>query len=515
MNIKKITRRDFLKAASLLSLSTLTSFSHYKPKFGDERKNIVIILFDAMSALNLSLYGYSRNTTPELAKFSDRSNVYNAHYSASNFTSSGTASMLTGMLPWKHRAITQGSFISSKLSQYNMYSLLGDQYLRLAFSQNFWPDRLIGQFYKDVDRFLPQTKYSYRGNTLLQSWMGKDRALASIAFDDFLFPAQVDRSGSSLLGYFYKSKVAAAYEAQRWEPGYRSGTPEVSGYFAYQNDVILQGVQSEIIDLHNTTQPYYAYFHLFSPHAPYRPSNNFRKLFVDDNYQYPDKLANPKFRSFFRESKDNILEKRLAYDQQIAHLDDEFGKVIRRLNEEGVLDNSYVIVTSDHGEMFERGFIGHGGIMMYEPNIRIPLIIHKPGQTSRKDINVPTSNIDLLPSLLSIAEKPIPDQLEGKVLPGFGVDEDPNRPIFSVFAWENSAFLPITKAAIAMRKNNYKLIVYLGYEESGETVYELYDLENDPEELSDLSGKNLPVFDALKEEFFVHLAYANENYLPR
>ena len=66
--------------------------------------NIIVILFDAMSARNLSLYGYPRETTPFLDKFAARSTVYHRHYSGGNFTTPGTASMLTGMFQWKHRA---------------------------------------------------------------------------------------------------------------------------------------------------------------------------------------------------------------------------------------------------------------------------------------------------------------------------------------------------------------------------------------------------------------------------
>jgi len=513
MNISRITRRDFLKLTSLVSIGVLSS-RVVPAKVQAQRPNIILILFDAMSASNLSLYGYSRETTPELSNFANRCNVYNAHYSGSNFTSSGTASMLTGMLPWKHRAINQGSLITPKMIPYNMYSLLGNDYFRLAFSQNFWPDRLVGQFYKDVDRFLPQTKYSMRGNTLIQSWLGKDRSLASIAFDDFLFPAQVDWSGSSLFGYFYKSRVAAAYETQRIQPEYHLGTPEVQGYFAYKNEVVMQGIMSEILDLSNHHEPYFAYFHLYSPHSPYRPSDKFRKLFLNDEIQFPNKKANPKFASMFNVSTGKILEKRELYDQQIAQLDTEFGNIIHRLDQEGILDNSYIIVTSDHGEMFERGFIGHGGVMMYEPAIRIPLLIHSPGQTSREDVYAPTSNIDILPTLLSIAERPIPDQLEGSVLPGLGGDENHERPIFSIYAWENSAFKPIRKATISMRRNNYKLISYLGYEEKDDVIYELYDLGEDPEELEELSGKMHSAFNQMKDEMTAHLAHANLNYLP-
>jgi len=514
MNSPKFTRRDFLKLVSAYSMGALTSLVSRGVRAGREHPNIILILFDAMSATNLSVYGYERETTPELMKFADRCTVYNAHYSASNFTSSGTASMLTGMLPWKNRAITQGSLITKKMLPYNMYSLLGENFYKLAFSQNFWPDRLVGQFYGDVNDFLPQTKYSMRGNTLVQSWVGKDRALASIAFDDFLFPADVDTYGSSWLGYFYKSRVSAAYEYQRHQQGYRSGIPEVEGYFAYQNEIVMQGVLSEILNLHEHNQPYFSYFHLFSPHAPYRPSDEFRKYFDGDNLQIPDKKANPVFTHMFTQDPDVLLNKRRLYDQQIAQLDVELGEMIKNLDRAGILDNSYVIITSDHGEMFERGFMGHGGIMMYEPIIRIPLLIHSPGQKSRKDVHVPTSNIDLLPTLLSIAGLAIPEQVEGIALPGFGGVENEDRPIFSMFAWENSVFLPLRKAAFSMRKGEYKLIAYLGYTGNDKNLYELYNLANDPEELNNLSSKESGTLSSLQDEFWAHLNFANSNYIP-
>ena len=78
-------------------------------------------------------------------------------------------------------------------------------------------------------------------------------------------------------------------------------------------------------------------------------------------------------------------------------------------------------------------------------------------------------------------------------------------------AWENSAFLPISKAALSMHKDAYKLIVYLRYGGKDE-IFELYDLQNDPEEMHELS-KDLPsVFSALKDEFSHHLAAANRPF---
>src|SRR5260221_238692 len=107
--MNKLSRRDFLKIAAAFSAGTALSrfpFSlitgRHQPAAG--AKNIIILLFDAMSARHLSLYGYERKTTPNFARLAERSTVYHAHYSAANLTSPGTATTFTGMNPWKHRA---------------------------------------------------------------------------------------------------------------------------------------------------------------------------------------------------------------------------------------------------------------------------------------------------------------------------------------------------------------------------------------------------------------------------
>jgi arylsulfatase A-like enzyme len=505
-----ITRRDFLKLASLFAAGTVATLRARSPQPDEDRPNIIIILFDAMSARHMSLYGYGRQTTPELSRFAERCTVYNAHYSASNFTTSGVASMLTGMYPWKHRALTQGGIVRRDMVSYNPYTLLGSDYYRLMFAQNFWPDRLVAQYYDQVDDFLPQTAYSMRGNTLVKSWVGKDRLLASIAFDEFLLPAQTDRPGSAFLNYLYKSRVSHSIETQKIQPGYPNGVPEVEGYDVYLNEQIYKGVLAEILKLGDKS-PYFAYFHLFSPHSPYKPAGKFLRLFRNDGFTIPHKTVVPQFASLYPESDEALLRKRTAYDRQIAQVDAEFGKLVNRLDASGVLENTYLIATSDHGEMFERGFSGHGGRLMYEPVLQIPLLIHAPKQTARKDVNIPTSNVDVLPTLLSVAGKETPEALEGQVLAGFGGDKDPERTLFSMAAWQNSAFRPLTKAAFAMRKGAYKLIVYLGYG-GDDGIYELYAVENDPEEIHELSKDEPAVFSAMKEEFFARLAEANRPF---
>ena len=210
-------------------------------------------------------------------------------------------------------------------------------------------------------------------------------------------------------------------------------------------------------------------------------------------------------------SEDYMFSQRTWYDRQIAHVDEEFGKLLWELNRRGILNDSYLIFTSDHGEMFERGFIGHGFQMMYEPVLRIPLIVHAPGQSRREDVHATTSNIDLLPTVLSISGKEIPSEIDGRVLPGLGGVVDADRPVFSMVAVDNSAFGAIKKAVIAMRKHEYKLIAYLGYDKV-EHEFELYNLEADPDELINLADSEPAILASLKDELFDHLQEANKSF---
>ena len=96
-----INRRDFLKLAGLLPLSAAApGFAKLITRPQQAKgQNVIVVVFDAFSAYNISLYGYQRDTTPNLARLARRAIVYHNHLAGSNFTTSGTASLLTGTLP--------------------------------------------------------------------------------------------------------------------------------------------------------------------------------------------------------------------------------------------------------------------------------------------------------------------------------------------------------------------------------------------------------------------------------
>src|SRR5512138_2836632 len=110
--MSQITRRDTLKLLGAMAATALLRDAHPlvdSLTAGEpQQPNVIILLIDTLSARHMSLYGYQRRTTPNFERFASRASVYHSHYSGGNFTTPGTATLLTGLYPWGHRAINLG-----------------------------------------------------------------------------------------------------------------------------------------------------------------------------------------------------------------------------------------------------------------------------------------------------------------------------------------------------------------------------------------------------------------------
>ena len=159
--LSRVSRRDLLKLAislpsGILLSNLLTGYAMDDPS----RPNFMIVVLDALTARNMSLYGYPRATTPNMERLARRATVYHAHYAAGTFTTPGTASLLTGTYPWTHRAIGTAGLILRGLTDGNIFNLLGGQYQRNVFTQNIYADILLGQFEDALDVHFPLTSFS-------------------------------------------------------------------------------------------------------------------------------------------------------------------------------------------------------------------------------------------------------------------------------------------------------------------------------------------------------------------
>ncbi len=502
----KFTRRDFLKTA-FWSVASLLG-SSFRPRLSglvNKAPNVIILVFDTLSARHLSLQGYQRSTTPNLIRFAEKANVYHRHYAAGNFTSPGTASLLTGVYPWTHRAFEQGGLISRKLADRNLFRLLDRSYQRAAFAQNLWADLFLYQFEQHIDVHVKSTAFSLENTIRYNTELWKrDPLVAFRAYEDFL-EQDFGVPGSLYFSFFdkLKSYLVNEYGFTKLKQEYPRGIPNFVKYKLYfLLEQVFEGITQEIVRLQS---PFVGYFHFWPPHEPYFPNRRFIGVF-DDGWSPASK---PSHFLSLQTPDEELNQSRREYDEYIANVDENFGQLYDHLQATGVLDNSYLIVTSDHGQLFERGVNGHVTALLYDPIIHVPLIISAPGQSERQDIHSPTSCVDLVPTLLKITGASAPNWLEGNLLPGFGGDGTGERSIFAVEAKKNSSFEPLTKATFAMIKGDYKLIWYVGYT-GYDDVYELYNLKTDPEELRDLSQSHIEILSPMTDELRVKLARADQ-----
>ena len=504
----KPTRRDFLKLAALapgaLALSTLAPKLLQQNKSSDAaRSNVIILLFDAMSATNLSLYGYERDTTPNFKRFAKRANVYHAHDSAGNFTTPGTASFLTGTYPWTHRAINAGGLIARNMLDKNLFRFFDKEYTRLAYSQNLWDNYFLTQFAPRLDAILSPAAFSTLSQ--ISSADLKDPTFYR-AYDDFLFHSG-NPPPSLLFGLASQLYFRRKYFTQSAShTDYPNGMPRAGDYPIYfELKNIFDGV---LATLDTLPAPYLTYFHFWSPHAPYRPTRQFTEIF-NDKFK-PIRKAEHYLST--KSAQSQLNTRRHSYDRYVANLDAEFGRLMDAFEERGIFENSYVVVTSDHGEMFERGTDGHVTPMLYDPVIHIPLMISAPGQNTRTDITSPTNSVDVLPTLLHVTGHDVPDWCEGTLLPALGGKDDLTRSTFSLDAKTNPAYAALKTVSLAMRKGNHKLTYYKNY--AGKDTFELYDLANDPQELTELSASDSNMA-PLKDELLAKLDAVNQKYPAR
>lgn len=207
-------------------------------------------------------------------------------------------------------------------------------------------------------------------------------------------------------------------------------------------------------------------------------------------------LANWKFQRYMRD-----------YLKTLKSLDDNVGRVLDYLEEKNMLDNTLVIYTSDQGfYMGEHGWFDKR--FMYEESMRTPLVMRLPARMkTRGDINQLVQNIDFGPTILDVAGVDVPQDMHGVSLLPLLKGEKPKD-------WREGLYYHfyeypaehMVKRHFGIRTENHKLIHF--YDDVD--VWELYDLKNDPTEMTNLYGR--PEHDALVDSLKHKLYGLQEQY---
>ncbi len=217
------------------------------------------------------------------------------------------------------------------------------------------------------------------------------------------------------------------------------------------------------------------------------------------------------------------LERRrttLRYYALCTYVDELFGRILSKLDETGELDDTFIIFTSDHGEMLGDRFHRFSKYSMYEGSVRVPLIIAGAGVPAQRQGTADeryAELVDILPTLMHVAGEATSPELPGHSLLG-----SPRR--MGGFAeMHGGGYEPLQMAPTYMwRTRDWKLILHLPGEISDASLRladvqgELYDLRNDPHEWTNLydDSQHLATRERLTRDMLMHLACAWAKY-PR
>ena len=512
-----LTRREFLLSLAAVPFLNLRLPQLMTPGLGQARQgdpnlpNFIIMVYDAFSARHLPWSGYPRDTTPNIARLAERATVFHRHTAGGNYTSPATATLLTGLLPWLHRSIHMYGHALDSVKSVNLFSQLPETYQTVAYTQNALASAVLHHFREKIDELKPR----------------RELTLSDGLFSDVLFPNDYPTSihaerllqGVSLTSPPFTAALNRLYRQTKNErlsdqyiDQFPRGLPGGHPHALYAH-FVLENVHDWLTEQAITaTNPFAYYVHLLPPHGPYKTRHEFIDIFAD-GWEPPVKET-----SLWSEGRtqDQLNYQRQTYDEFISYVDAEFARLFDMLERNGTLDNTYIILTSDHGELFERGISGHSTNALYDPVVNIPLVIWKPGQTERVDVFERTSAADIVPTLLHLSGKTAPELVEGTILPTFGGDAQAaaDRAVYAVEAKTNSKFAPLTIGTLAMYKGPYKLIHYMGYEQvpSPGGLYELYNLEDDPEEMENRYEIDRGVADEMTAQLQERLTEVNRTF---
>ncbi|MGD2027644.1 MAG: sulfatase-like hydrolase/transferase [Anaerolineales bacterium] len=502
----KFSRRDFLKLASLLPMVRIAPALSPVLQTSPQKKNILMVLFDAWSAHHLPFQGYPRTTTPFLNGLLDDAIIYHNHISAANFTTPGTASLLTGTYSWTHRAFNH-DVPASQVARKNLFNAFGSQYHRIGYSHNPLAAHIVHRFMDDLETYIP-TQELYLTQFWIDNLFPNDRDISFLS--NFITFEQQSNWNSLFLSEVYKLLISRKREAAAatYADEFPTGLPRITRDNYY---ILEDGIDWLIQNLEDLPQPFVAYFHFLPPHQPYNTTKKFYGRYKDDGREFPEKpyhiLGN-------QEDREKTVVRRQEYDEYIPYVDEEFHRFYTYFQDSRLAENTRLVLTSDHGEMFERGLIGHTTKLLFEPVVKVPFLLFDSDFPGRQDITTRTSSLDVLPTLLHLNGESVPGWAKGQVLPPFASPPPgDDRQIYSVQAKDTPKYQPIESGSVSIYQGDYKLTRYFGYDElEGEELYELYHLEDDPGELDNLFDTLPEVANPLVQALKAKLEEVNRPY---
>ena len=343
--------------------------------------NVLLIVLDTVGADHLSLYGYNRRTSVTLDELAARGIRFDSARATSSWTLPSHASMFTGR--WPHE-LSAGWFNPLDSTEPTVAGFLGaNGYATAGFIANVWycgSDSGLGRGFTIYQDYIFPRLTSFATAVLVNRPIDGLRALDGFLEDRLNL--DILKSATEYLWWVFKTNRKEASKVNQ----------EFLDWLSERQD---------------PRRPFFAFLNFYDAHFAYnlptisihrfgiKPRNNRDMNIIKNWRQLTQKNPSPYEVNFVRDS----------YDDCVAHLDEEIGCLIDELGRRGVLEQTWVIITSDHGESFGEnpGVFWHG-TSLYSTQIHVPLVIIPPaGGPAPRVVTETVSLRDLAPTIAELA----------------------------------------------------------------------------------------------------------------
>ena len=262
---------------------------------------------------------------------------------------------------------------------------------------------------------------------------------------------------------------------------------------------------------YNPSRPFFLFMNYIEAHEPYAPPReSLRFASLDAWKQWKSTNQTQRMQDSMLAGAELLSSKDVAeleslYDDEVAYVDGKIGEVLTFLKSNGLDENTLVVITSDHGEHFgEHGLMSHQ-YSVYEPLVRVPLLVRHPARFKAGREERMVQSHDIYPTILELAGigwKPLPGQTCQSLLqPASGVR-------FGISEYLEPMMGAVQKACVehleldcthfnrrlrVIQRDNLKLICFSEFHSGLNQTFELYDLANDPTESRNLADQKLDV----------------------
>ncbi len=437
--------------------------------------NLILITIDCLRVDRLSCLGYSKKTTPNLDDLASAGALFTQAISVGPGTATSFKAMFTSTYP-----LMYGGQLYITSSRTTLAQVLREQgYQTAAFHSNPWLSSYFG-YHKGFD-----------------------------TFDD------------SIRGSSYHSLLNKLKELVKRIVGEEGRLYEL---LAHVYVIIMVGnphAKAEVLNkqaiswLHEHPNNFFLWMHYMDCHEPYLPSSGFTSPLK--NYRILELLRKAR-NSPGSLSPQEVSELIDLYDAEISYVDEAIGSLFRTLIRSNILDDTFVIITADHGQQFmEHGRHGHSHYV-YDELIRVPLIIVGPGLEGQV-ISQQVSLLDLAPTILDMLNIEKPRSFLGNSLlplmrgnrPKAGnsetiseTDATTPTPLAKVGAGVKPQ-LYANHRRISLRTGKWKYIYTEGEQD------ELYCLEDDPKETQNIIDIKPEIATELRTRIMAHIEFEEKS----